>query len=370
MTAIYHQSDLEFFLPKKLLCAQPSEERGLERDEVRLMVSYQNSHQIKHSVFKNISDFLVAGDTLVVNTSATLKAALPIELAGGKEGRLHLSTRQNAQEWLVEVRQVIGTKTQRYQGLKNGDKFALPNGGEVQIIAPYYRENTLPEHLHLWRASFHLNTTIEAFLDQHGRPIKYDSIQKIYPASYYQTVFGEEAGSAEMPSAGRAFTPKVLSDLKEKGVNIVPVLLHTGVSSLEEGEQPYPEYFSVSETAAQQINLAKNNGSRIIAVGTTAIRALESATNEQGIVQAQSAWTNLYITPARPMRMVDGLLTGFHEPRASHLSMLEALSSLEHLDFSYQAAIKEGYYWHEFGDLHLILPAEKAREERLYYFFK
>lgn len=360
MTAIYHQSTLDFYLPKKLLCAKPTEERGLARDEVRLMVSDTVTNQVEYNTFKNIGDFLQAGDTLVVNTSATLKAALPIQLANGLLGRLHLSTRQNEKEWLVEVRQIIGNKTQRYQQVNHGDIFDLPDGGQAQIIEPYYGENTLPEHLHLWRIRFEINTSVETFLDQYGHPIKYDSIQKVYPASYYQTVFAQEAGSAEMPSAGRAFTTEVLTHLKQKGVHIVPILLHTGVSSLEEGEQPYPEYYSIPEASAQKINAAKARGSRIIAVGTTAIRALESAVEKKGIIQAQSGWTNLYITPKRKMQIVDGLLTGFHEPRASHLSMLEALTGLKHLKIAYRAAIQAHYYWHEFGDLHLILPPSRT----------
>lgn len=354
MTSIYHEASLDFKLPKPLLCPKPTEERGIARDEVRLLVSQQQTNQVAHTTFKNIADFLEAGDTLVVNTSATLKAALPIQLPNGQQGRLHLSTRQHEQEWVVEVRQIAGNKTKRYQQVDIGDTFQLPDGGQAQIIAPFYGETTLPEHLHLWLARFDIPSSVRAFLDRHGRPIRYDNIQEVYPASYYQTVFAGEIGSAEMPSAGRAFTTTVLEKLKQKGVQIAPVLLHTGVSSLEEGEQPYPEYYRVTPLTADLVNVAKARGGRIIAVGTTAIRALETVTDQQGIVHAGTGWTNLYITPARKMRIVDALLTGFHEPRASHLSMLEALAGLEHLDIAYQAAIEGGYYWHEFGDLHLI----------------
>jgi S-adenosylmethionine:tRNA ribosyltransferase-isomerase len=158
-----------------------------------------------------------------------------------------------------------------------------------------------------------------------------------------------------MPSAGRAFSDAVLAELREKGVGIAAITLHTGVSSLEDHEPPYEEWFEVSEETAGAIQETRRKDGRVVAVGTTVIRALESASNENGNVRAACGWTDLVITPERGIRAVDGLLTGFHEPRATHLAMLEALAGRRHIELAYEAALAAGYLWHEFGDLHLIL---------------
>ena len=137
---------------------------------------------------------------------------------------------------------------------------------------------------------------------------------------------------------------------------MAPVILHTGVSSLEENETPYPEYMEIDPVSAALINTAKSQGRRIIAVGTTCIRAIETAVNNEGIVLPYRGNTELFIDESYTMKVVDGLLTGFHEPRASHLNMLQSVGGFEHIDRAYKEAIKAGYYWHQFGDLHLILP--------------
>jgi S-adenosylmethionine:tRNA ribosyltransferase-isomerase len=148
----------------------------------------------------------------------------------------------------------------------------------------------------------------------------------------------------------------LIERLLKKGVVLAPILLHTGVSSLEENETPYPEYMEIDPVSASIINTAKSQGRRIIAVGTTAIRAIESAVNSEGRVIPYQGNTELFIDEGYTMKVADGLLTGFHEPRASHLNMLQAIAGYEHVDRAYQAAIEAGYYWHQFGDLHLILP--------------
>ncbi|MCA9875449.1 MAG: S-adenosylmethionine:tRNA ribosyltransferase-isomerase, partial [Anaerolineales bacterium] len=163
-------------------------------------------------------------------------------------------------------------------------------------------------------------------------------------------------GSAEMPSAGRAFTPQLITRLVAKGVQFAPLVLHTGVASLEANEPPYGERFRVTTFTANLVNAAHAEGRRIIAVGTTAVRALETAAGADGLVRAASGWTELVITPRRGLRIVSGLLTGLHEPRASHLAMLEAFTGRRHLELTYAAALRCRYLWHEFGDLHLILP--------------
>ena len=153
-----------------------------------------------------------------------------------------------------------------------------------------------------------------------------------------------------MPSAGRPFTKRALTRLRERGIGVQRITLHTGVSSQERGERPYPERFSVSSHTADRVNAAR----RVIAVGTTVVRALETVADERGRVHPGEGWTNLVITPERGIRAVDALLTGWHEPEASHLLMLEAFAGRELLEHSYAEAVASGYRWHEFGDLHLL----------------
>ncbi|MBX2870911.1 MAG: S-adenosylmethionine:tRNA ribosyltransferase-isomerase, partial [Saprospiraceae bacterium] len=344
-----------FELPYQLECAKPTEERGLRRDEVRLMVSHYNSDQVFHTQFQQIEEFLQPGDVLIVNTSGTLKAALEGFLQDGKKVRIHFSTKLGPQKWIAEIREVIEGGTRRYQDAQQGETIALKNGGSLQLAAPYY-EIQRDKHLKLWETEVSLPIPLEEYLDLYGQPIRYQYIKESYPQSYYQTIFAQEMGSAEMPSAGRPFTHELITRLVTKGVQIAPILLHTGVASLEIDERPYEEYYHVAQSTADLVNWARQQGKRIIAIGTTAIRAIESATNEEGQVVAREGWTDVFITPDRGLAVVDGLLTGFHEPKASHLLMLETLTGAAHLDISYRAALEQQYYWHEFGDVHLILP--------------
>ncbi len=355
MNIITAQKAFDFVLPESLECTTPTEERGLRRDDVRLMVSNRTDNSIAHSTFKNIASFLQEGDVLIVNTSRTRNAALPTLLPGDLAGRIHLSTPLNHREWLVEVRQINGKDTSRYHGLSKHQVLSIPAGGIMEVIEPYYDKRTEDKHIKLWKVRFSTPIEISVYLKKYGQPIKYKNIDTKYPLSYYQTVFSSETGSSEMPSAGRAFTPELVTKLVLKGVQFAPVILHTGISSLEIDEAPYPEYFEVAPFTASLINRAKAENRRIIAVGTTAIRAIESAINLSGKVISKSGMTNLFITPERGLQIVNAMLTGFHEPKASHLLMMEALADKSHLAITYQSAIEAGYYWHEFGDLHLLL---------------
>ena len=345
----------DFELPEKLQCAKPTEERGIRRDEVRLMISKIETDEIYHTQFKNLDEFLKEGDVVVVNTSGTLKAALEAFLPDGKLIRIHFSTKLPENQWVVEVREVKEGGTKRFEKIQNGEILALKNEGSIELTEPYY-DAVHGKHLKLWKAKVNIPISVEEYLDHYGKPIRYNYIKDIYPQSYYQTVFAGEMGSAEMPSAGRAFTLELVTRLISKGVQFVPVLLHTGVASLESDERPYDEYFKISENSAGIINHARKNGNRIIATGTTAIRVLETVADRNGFVHPGEGWTNIFITPERGLFSVDGLLTGFHEPKASHLLMLEALAGQDHLEITYREALKRKYQWHEFGDLHLILP--------------
>ena len=355
MNTIAKEKAFDFSLPKLLECALPTEERGLPRDGVRLLVSDKSDNSITHSQFRNLGSFLQEGDLLIVNASGTLNAALPTTLPNGTEGRVHLSTKLSDKEWLVEVRQVSKNKTIRFHGLNVGQVLKIPGKAVLKITAPYFADNSKKDHLQLWKAQLNISGNVNEYLAQYGQAIKYSDLQHQYPSTYYQTVFANEPGSVEMPSAGRAFTAELVSNLFSKGVQFAPILLHTGISSLEIDERPYPEYFRVTSLTAKLVNQAKRNGQRIIAVGTTAIRAIESAVNDSGKVVAREGMTNLYITPERGLKVVNAMLTGFHEPKASHLLMMQALANQEHLSLAYRAAIKQQYQWHEFGDLHLLL---------------
>jgi S-adenosylmethionine:tRNA ribosyltransferase-isomerase len=194
------------------------------------------------------------------------------------------------------------------------------------------------------------------FLARHGRPVRYGCTDLSWPIDAYQTAFAVDPGSAEMPSAARGFTPELVTQLVARGVSIAPITLHTGVSSQEAHESPYAEWYRVSAPTAERVNAAHDAGRTVIAVGTTATRALETVADTDGRVRAGEGWTELVVTPRRGVRAVDGLLTGWHEPEASHLQLLEAVAGRELLDVSYAAALELGYRWHEFGDLHLIVP--------------
>jgi S-adenosylmethionine:tRNA ribosyltransferase-isomerase len=225
-------------------------------------------------------------------------------------------------------------------------------GSSITLKKKFYKDHRL---LDLWIAEFDSATQPETLMTNYGRPIKYDKLDENYPIQYYQTLFSFHTGSSEMPSAARGFTSALIDKLLNRGIVFAPILLHTGISSLEDNETPYPEYMEVSPLSALVINHARDHGDRIIAVGTTAVRAVESAVNHLGKVQSYQGNTSLFIEENYDMKVVDGLVTGFHEPRASHLHMLQSLAGGEHIQYAYEIALAKNYYWHQFGDLHLIL---------------
>jgi S-adenosylmethionine:tRNA ribosyltransferase-isomerase len=217
----------------------------------------------------------------------------------------------------------------------------------------------------LWIATLELPEPVLPYLARFGSPIHYSYVTRSWPESMYQTVFVTEPGSAEMPSAGRPFTPELVTWLVSNGIQIAPVLLHTGVASLEDHEPPYEEYFRVPAETADRVNTARQAGHRVVAVGTTVVRALETVTDHRGLTSPGEGWTSLVITAERPLRAVNAMITGFHEPRATHLTMIRQVIAAAgggdpavHLDRAYQQAQQSGYLWHEFGDSHLIIGGE------------
>lgn len=352
---------LDFTLPPELEAHEPPEARGLSRDGVRLMVSHYESDRIAHTRFRMIGESLRTGDVLVLNTSKTLPAALLARHVDGTTVELRLSTRLPARLWIVEPRRPDEHGSQPFAPVRAGETLALPGGASATLHTPYRPDaESATDHddapARLWIASLALPQTLDAYLARHGFPIRYSYVPRAWPLRAYQTVYAREPGSAEMPSAGRAFTRRLLRELERQGVEIAPLTLHTGVSSQEAHEPPYEEWYRVPLATAKAVNSARWDGRRVIAVGTTVVRALETVADEEGLTHPGEGWTRLVVTPERGIRAVSGLLTGLHEPRASHLAMLEALAGREHLRLTYAEALRHDYLWHEFGDTHLLLP--------------
>ena len=348
---------LDFELPTHLAAQEPPEARGLARDDVRLMVSHVGRSVITHTRFHHFPDFLQEGDVLVVNQSATIKAAFPARHGGtGEDMRVHLSTPLSDRTWVIELRRAQRTGSTAYLDGRSGERIMLPDALEAVLIAPFIGGHQgAGSRVRLWTAELSRAVDVLAYADAYGSPIRYDYVTRNWPLRYYQTVFSVVAGSAEMPSAGRPFTEETIHRLKAKRVQIAPLVLHTGVASLEADESSYPERYAVPAATAEAVNRARAHGGRVIAVGTTVVRALESVVDGRGWVRAGNGWTDLIVTPERGVHAVDALLTGLHAPRASHLLLLEAFAETEHLAPAYRSAMHRNYLWHEFGDVHLIV---------------
>jgi len=341
---------LSFDLPARLEAGEPPEARGLTRDAVRMLVAERESGRLTHTNFGAIPTFLRPGDLVVVNTSTVVPAAVAATAADGTALFVHLSTRLDDGRWVVEPRRMDGRTTRRWDGGAVPRRVRVGADATINLDEPYLCSERL------WIATLHLPQPVFTWLAVHGQPIRYGYVERPWPISAYQNVYATDPGSAEMPSAGRPFTAEVITRLVAKGVGVTPLVLHTGVASLESSELPYPERLRVPEVTAARVNETRRDGGRVIAVGTTVVRALETAAEPDGIARPIDGWTDVVITPERGVRVVDGLLTGWHEPEASHLLMLEAVAGRSLLEASYAASLQEGYLWHEFGDMHLILP--------------
>jgi S-adenosylmethionine:tRNA ribosyltransferase-isomerase len=343
---------LAFELAPALEASEPPEARGLARDEVRLMVARRASGEVLDSCFRDLPSHLLPGDLLVINTSATLAAAVPATDGAGGSIEVRFATRAPEPEstdlFVVELRNASGDKPLA-SGVA-GEQIRLPGDAQLELLAPYAGRGRL------WLARSSGIERFHDYLARHGRPIRYGYVPGRWPLSAYQNAYAAVPGSAEMPSAGRPFTPDLITRLVGGGTLIAPIVLHTGVSSPERHEPPYPEQYEVPPVTARLVNAVRGWGGRIIAVGTTAVRALETVASPDGRVRAGAGWTNLVISANRGVRVVDGLLTGWHEPLASHLQILEAIAGEALVQRSYASALQLGYLWHEFGDSHVILP--------------
>ncbi|MDX1413267.1 MAG: S-adenosylmethionine:tRNA ribosyltransferase-isomerase [Candidatus Promineifilaceae bacterium] len=346
------RQELIFDRPQDLVATLPAEEAGMARDNGRLLVSISSAHT--HARFRDLAQFLRSGDLLVVNRSATLPASLAAVGSVG-EFMLNLSTDYGNGLWLAEPR-FSAAKPGPLPGLAAGQTFTAA-GVNGRLVSPY------PGIQRLWFVQF--SADIYSAMHRFGRPVRYGYVQGQFDLKHYQTVFANTPGSAEMPSAAYPFTRRILQRLHLRGVQIASIVLHTGVSSLEvevdevEQHMLYPEPFCVSRSTAAAVNQARIEGRRVIALGTTVVRALESAWDGYK-VRAESGFTRLYIHPQRGVHVVDGLLTGLHDPVTSHLAMLYAVAGQKLIRDAYHEAVAAGYRWHEFGDSHLIIPEERT----------
>ncbi|MDN5747222.1 MAG: S-adenosylmethionine:tRNA ribosyltransferase-isomerase [Pseudonocardia sp.] len=335
---------------------EPPEARGLARDGVRLLVARGDAPPV-HGRFHELPAVLSPGDLVVVNTSDTEPAALPGSRADGQPVLLHVSGPAPDGGLVVELRTPDG---RRVTDARAGEPVTLP-AGVVATLGAGHPDASRSTGSRLWWARLPVEGGLGPWLAATGRPIRYPYVRVARPIEDYRTVFATpvpgEFASAETPSAGRPFTVAVLDGLRARGVGVVTLVLHTGVSSPGADETPLPERFRVPAATAQAVNAARARGGRVVAVGTTVTRALETAADTDGVVRAAHGWTDLTLGPNRPARVVGGLVTGWHEPEASHLLLLEAVAGVELVGRAYAAAVERGYLWHEFGDSCLLLPA-------------
>lgn len=328
----------------------PPEERGVARDGVKLMVARRSTGAIVHANFQELPEYLDPGDLVVMNTSGTLAAAVDAVGDSGERFVIHFSTQLTDELWAVEPRRPGPGASKRLTGPPPPRRMRLDGDAPIELVEPYLGSDRL------WVARVDTARDPPGWLRRHGRPIRYGYVNRDWPLEAYQNDYAVEPGSAEMPSAGRPLTARIITRLLAKGVGVSPITLHAGVSSLEANEMPFPERVVVPPVTAVRVEDTRRMGGKVVAIGTTVVRALETAAQAEGNLLPVDGWTDLVVTPERGVRVVDGVVTGWHEPEASHLLMLEAIAGKDLLRRCYEESLAAGYLWHEFGDSHLILP--------------
>jgi S-adenosylmethionine:tRNA ribosyltransferase-isomerase len=346
-----------FTIPPAGEAAAPPEARGLARDQVRLLVA--GPGRVEHRAFRDLPDVLRAGDLLVLNTSATLPAALDGRRGDGRPALVHVSGTLDDGDWVVELRRPDNRGPAGDVG--PGEWLRLPGRVSLHLREAY--PDPTAQGARLWRGAVTPSPPVAGYLSRHGRPIRYGYVRGEWPLSALQNVYADTPGSAEMPSAGRPFTHPLLSRLMARGVTVAPLLLHTGVSSQEAHEAPLPEWYAVPASTARLVTCARAAGHRVLAVGTTVVRALETVADDTGGVRAGEGWTDLVLGPDRRARVVDGMVTGLHPPQASHLRLLEAVVGTDVVAAAYREAVDRGYLWHEFGDSMLLTAWDEHVDE-------
>lgn len=365
-----------FVLPDELVARAPVTDHGRRRDDVRMLVATPG--RITHHHFRDLASVLDPGDLVVVNTSATVPSALVGRRADGRGTVVHVagptptppgtegvgpaageaSARAAASPlghpWVVELRRTDGAGPQL--DARPGELIRTRSGARITLRRPH-----TPGRSRLWHAWIAVDGDVVTHLRRHGHPIAYGYLRRAPAAADHATAFGTDPGSAEPPSAGLPFRHRSVTTLITRGVQVAPVTLHTGVSSLEADEPPPAERYRVPATTAELVGDTHRRGRRVVAVGTTVVRALETVAGDGGVVRPGEGWTDLVLGPHRPARVVDGLLTGWHAPEASHLALLEAVAGPDVVAAAYAAGLAGRYRWHEFGDLCLLATAPSAR---------
>ena len=353
--------DLHFELPDEKAAHMPAEALSGDRSDVKLMVIHRDSGLIEHRRFVDLPEYVQPRDVVVLNASATLPSQFMARDAQEREIKVRLSSRDPASNGKADKWYAVFDPD---AGIAPGTRLNFADGAdgadESLSATVDARHPNVPK---LWRLAFELNgTSIDQWRKRLAQPVRYHYVPDAWGLEYYQNVYAQFPGSSEMPSAGRAFTPEMLDALHARGIGVVRIVLHTGVSNIDIEEERidqhrmYEEEYQLSEEAAQIINHARSRGGRVFAVGTTVVRTLETVANASGFLEEQSGWTSLYIQPGDRFKAVDALLTGFHEAKSTRLVLAVAFTGDKDLVLrAYHEALERDYRWHEFGDLTLIV---------------
>lgn len=336
-------SEFYYDLPQELIAQTPAD----PRDSSRLLVYNRAEGSVQHKIFRDIIDFLNPGDALVINDTRVIPARLYGKKQGtGRQVEFLLLNQLSGDTWEVILRP--GRK------LRPGDWVSFAEELEAEILEK--QEDGVTKVKFCFQGSF------EALLDEYGNmPLPPYITKRLEDRERYQTVYAKERGSAAAPTAGLHFTPELMENIKKKGVDIIPVLLHVGLGTFRpvkaerlEDHKMHSEYYSISEESAHRINAVKERGGRVIAVGTTSVRTLESAADQEGRVKEQSGNTDIFIYPGYRFRCVDALITNFHLPESTLLMLISAFMGKEQALEVYRLAVQEKYRFFSFGDAMFI----------------
>jgi S-adenosylmethionine:tRNA ribosyltransferase-isomerase len=362
------RSAVRFQLPPELEAASPPEARGLRRDHVRLLAVDRATGSVGHHRFHELPRLLEPGDLLVANDSRTLPASLLGRTSKGEPLEVRLAAR-DGERWAALVLGVPEDETDpalvptdarpAAPPVEAGERIGFADGLEATVLGRHEEAGPL-----VWLAFDLASERLAEALHRAGRPVRYAYVPRAWPLHHYQTLFAAGPGSAEMASAGRPFTVQTLRDLRDRGIGLATISLHAGLSTYGDPatDQRYvpAEPYLVPEATAAAVAACRAAGGRVVAVGTTVVRTLETAAARTGTVRPGPGVSRLRIRPGYGLAVVDGLLTGLHEPEASHLDLLAAFLDRPALDRAYAAALASGYLWHEFGDVCLLLPRRSA----------
>lgn len=339
----YKKSDFYYNLPQELIAQTPA----TPRDSSRLLVYDRAAKKIEHRIFRDVVDYLKAGDVLVINNTKVLPARLYARTGNGGAVEVLLLKRKGIDEWEALVKP--GKKCTPGKELFVSDELSLT----VQSVTES-GERII---------KFRYEGVFEEILERVGNmPLPPYIKEKLKDKNRYQTVYAKYDGSAAAPTAGLHFTPELLQKIKDKGVEIAEVLLHVGLGTFRPVKEDvitdhkmHSEYFEIGEEAAEKINSAKREGRRVIAVGTTSVRTLESAADENGFVSPQKGETRIFIYPPYKFKCVDALITNFHLPESTLIMLVAAMCGREEILSVYETAVRERYRFFSFGDACLIL---------------